>query len=52
MLQEEKQKAYRREKRKNLKRKANNDLDEGDDEDKDEMAAIMGFSGFGTSAKK
>ena len=52
MLQEEKQKAYRREKRKNLKRKANNDLDEGDDEGKDEMAAIMGFSGFGTSAKK
>ena len=48
-LQEEKQKVYRREKRKERKRKATDDLD-GAEMDPD-MAAIMGFSGFGTSKK-
>ncbi|XP_041357469.1 zinc finger matrin-type protein 2-like [Gigantopelta aegis] len=43
--EEEKQKAYRREKR---KRKANTDTDQDMDSD---MAAVMGFSGFGTSKK-
>ncbi|XP_065174159.1 zinc finger matrin-type protein 2 [Atheta coriaria] len=48
--EEEKLKEYRREKRKESKRK----IDEVDDsgEVNDEMAAIMGFSGFGTSKKK
>ena len=49
-LQEEKQKAYKREKRKERKRKAGDaDLD-GQDMDPD-MASLMGFSGFGTSKK-
>ncbi len=49
-FQEEKQKAYKREKRKERKRKAGDaDLD-GQDMDPD-MAALMGFSGFGTSKK-
>ena len=54
-LQEEKQKAYRREKRKERKRKHNSIDDEsggggsgGMDPD---MAAMMGFSGFGGSSK-
>ena len=51
-LQEEKQKVYRREKRKNLKRKANNDIDDDLDEDRSDMAAVMGFSGFGNGAKQ
>ncbi|XP_071847097.1 zinc finger matrin-type protein 2-like [Apostichopus japonicus] len=45
--EEEKQKAYRREKRKERKRRADDDID-GDPE----MAAMMGFSGFGSSKKK
>jgi U4/U6.U5 tri-snRNP component SNU23 len=45
--QEEKQKAYRRDKRKDRKRKAQGDIDEGDPD----MAAVMGFSGFGTTKK-
>lgn len=47
--EEEKLKEYRREKRKE-KRKAEEMLDES--EGNDEMASIMGFSGFGTSKKK
>ncbi|XP_064636805.1 zinc finger matrin-type protein 2-like [Lineus longissimus] len=47
--EEEKQKAYRKEKRKDRKRKAEETMD-GDDES--DMAAIMGFSGFGTTATK
>ena len=48
MLQEERQKAYRREKRKDRKRKA---VDTGPDEEGDpDMASMMGFSGFGASA--
>ena len=42
---------YRKEKRKERKRKANNDdfdIDEGMDP---EMAAMMGFSGFGGTKK-
>ena len=46
--QEEKQKAYKKEKRKDRKRKATEELDSGLDPD---MSAIMGFSGFGGSAK-
>ncbi|KAF7394019.1 hypothetical protein HZH68_010838 [Vespula germanica] len=48
--EEEKIKEYRKEKRKDKKRK----LDEVDEEDagpSDEMAAIMGFSGFGSKKK-
>jgi len=61
--EEEKIKSYRREKRRNKKRKA--DGGEDDDEEEDEqggasassgmdadMAAMMGFGGFGTSSKK
>ena len=50
-MQEEKQKAYRRDKRKNLKRKAATELEEEEDDDKKDMAALMGFSGFGGSKK-
>lgn len=46
--QEEKQKAYKKEKRKERKRKADEDLDQDADPD---MAAMMGFSGFGGSKK-
>lgn len=47
--QEEKQKVYRKEKRKDRKRRAD-DTDLDDDVDSD-MAVVMGFSGFGTSKK-
>lgn len=46
--QEEKAKAYKKEKQKEKKRRAEEDLTFEED---DEMAAVMGFSGFG-SAKK
>ncbi|KAK3099774.1 hypothetical protein FSP39_009474 [Pinctada imbricata] len=46
--EEEKQKAYKREKRKDRKRK--HDTDGGESQDSD-MAALMGFSGFGSSKK-
>lgn len=47
-FQEEKLKEYRKEKKKEKKRKH----DELDDEPQnDDMAALMGFSGFGTSKK-
>jgi len=46
--QEEKAKAYKKEKMKERKRRAAEDVDFEED---DEMAAVMGFSGFG-SAKK
>uniref|UniRef100_A0AAY5K285 U4/U6.U5 tri-snRNP-associated protein 3 n=1 Tax=Esox lucius TaxID=8010 RepID=A0AAY5K285_ESOLU len=45
--EEEKAKAYKKEKQKEKKRKAEEDLFEEDDE----MAAVMGFSGFGSSKK-
>ncbi|CAH1777747.1 unnamed protein product [Owenia fusiformis] len=47
--EEEKQRAYRREKRKAQKRKAD-DTETGGNMDPD-MAALMGFSGFGSSKK-
>ena len=47
--QEEKQKVYRKEKRKDRKRRAD-EADLGGDADTD-MAVVMGFSGFGTSKK-
>lgn len=46
--QEEKAKAYKKEKQKERKRRAE---DDGDLEEDDEMAAVMGFSGFGSSKK-
>lgn len=46
--QEEKAKAYKKEKQKEKKRKAEEDLNFEED---DEMAAVMGFSGFGGSKK-
>lgn len=47
-FQEEKLKEYRKEKKKEKKRKH----DELDDEPQnDDMAALMGFSGFGSSKK-
>ena len=50
MLQEEKQKVYKKEKKKERKRKAEDaDLD-GMPADPD-MSAVMGFSGFGTTKK-
>ncbi|XP_048777240.1 zinc finger matrin-type protein 2-like isoform X2 [Ostrea edulis] len=45
--EEEKQKAYKKEKRKERKRKADPDSSDGPSD----MAAVMGFSGFGTSKK-
>ena len=51
-MQEEKVKEYRKEKRKERKRKAKDDDDFDIDEGMDpEMAAMMGFSGFGGSKK-
>lgn len=49
--EEEKVKEYRKEKRKDKKRR----VDEDEEEDagpSDEMAAVMGFSGFGTKKKR
>ncbi|XP_013378992.1 zinc finger matrin-type protein 2 [Lingula anatina] len=46
--EEEKQKVYRKEKKKDRKRKADGDLDMDQDP---EMAALMGFSGFGSTKK-
>lgn len=47
-FQEEKAKAYKKEKQKERKRRAEDDIDLEED---DEMAAVMGFSGFGSSKK-
>ncbi|XP_055370698.1 zinc finger matrin-type protein 2 isoform X1 [Betta splendens] len=46
--EEEKAKAYKKEKQKERKRRAEDDVDFEED---DEMAAVMGFSGFGSSKK-
>ncbi|KAE8287808.1 Zinc finger matrin-type protein 2 [Larimichthys crocea] len=46
--EEEKAKAYKKEKQKERKRRAEEDVDFEED---DEMAAVMGFSGFGSSKK-
>lgn len=48
LLQEEKAKAYKKEKQKERKRRAEDDVELEED---DEMAAVMGFSGFGSSKK-
>lgn len=48
VCQEEKAKAYKKEKQKERKRRAEDDVDFEED---DEMAAVMGFSGFGSSKK-
>lgn len=56
LFQEEKMKAYRREKRKERKRRARGETEEDGDEEEDEMdpelAAVMGFSGFGAKKSK
>ncbi|KAJ8668288.1 hypothetical protein QAD02_009951 [Eretmocerus hayati] len=49
--EEEKLKEYRKEKRKDKKRRVDESKDD-EDEPVDEMAAVMGFSGFGSSKKK
>ncbi|KAL1459697.1 hypothetical protein WDU94_011654 [Cyamophila willieti] len=49
--EEEKMKEYRRERRKEKKRKLDDDGDDADGEP-NELAAIMGFSGFGGGKKK
>uniref|UniRef100_A0A3B5QV21 Zinc finger matrin-type protein 2 n=1 Tax=Xiphophorus maculatus TaxID=8083 RepID=A0A3B5QV21_XIPMA len=46
--EEEKAKAYKKEKQKERKRRAEDDVELEED---DEMAAVMGFSGFGSSKK-
>lgn len=48
-LQEDKQKVYRKERKKDRKRQA----DEAglDDDDNPDMSAVMGFSGFGSTKK-
>lgn len=48
LLQEEKAKAYKKEKQREKKRRAEEDLTFEED---DEMAAVMGFSGFGSTKK-
>lgn len=50
VVQEEKIKEYRKEKRKDKKRKIE-ELAEDDAGPSDEMIAIMGFSGFGSKKK-
>ena len=51
-VQEDKYKEHRREKRRERKRKGKADDDEEEEEGVDpEMAAMMGFSGFGTKRK-
>jgi len=49
--EEEKAKAYKKEKKKETKRRKTDDLTVAGAEGEDEMAAIMGFSGFGSSTK-
>lgn len=49
--EEEKIKEYRREKRKDKKRKIEEMNDDESGQPSDEMAAIMGFSGFGSKKK-
>ena len=49
--EEEKHKAYKKEKRRALKRKAADDEDDEETRESGDMAALMGFSGFGTSKK-
>lgn len=51
-MQEDKYKEYKREKRRERKRKSKADDGEDDEGGVDpEMAAMMGFSGFGTKRK-
>jgi len=53
LIQEEKMKEYRREKRKEQRKRKHNEVDsrQEQNEDEDDMAAMMGFSGFGSSKK-
>ena len=53
IMQEDKYKEYKREKRRERKRKAraDDDLEEEEGGVDPEMAAMMGFSGFGTKKK-
>lgn len=52
--EEERAKAYRKEKKKEKKRKQEEELggEDGEDEERVSMEALMGFSGFGGSSKK
>lgn len=49
--EEERYKEYKREKRKDRKRKGDDDLDEEEGGVSNEMAAVMGFAGFGGAKK-
>lgn len=49
--EEERYKEYKREKRKDRKRKAEEEADDGDGKATSDIAAIMGFAGFGGSKK-
>ncbi|KAK3924494.1 Zinc finger matrin-type protein 2 [Frankliniella fusca] len=49
--EEDKLKEYRKERKKEKKRKMDDDLDQDQSEGQSELAAIMGFSGFGGSKK-
>lgn len=49
--EEERYKEYKREKRKDRKRKADDEADDGAASASDDMAAIMGFAGFGGGKK-
>lgn len=54
-IQEDKMKEYRREKRRERKKRGRGQKDAGEEEGEEidpEMAAIMGFSGFGGTKKK
>ena len=49
---EEKLKAYRKEKRQEKKKRRAGEMEEGEIEGDEEMMAMMGFSGFGKAAKR
>lgn len=49
--EEERYREYKREKRKDRKRKGDDDLDEEESGVSNEMAAVMGFAGFGGAKK-
>ncbi|XP_026276671.1 zinc finger matrin-type protein 2 [Frankliniella occidentalis] len=49
--EEDKLKEYRKERKKEKKRKVDDDIDQDQSEGQSELAAIMGFSGFGGSKK-
>lgn len=50
--EEEKAKEYRKEKKKKRKLEEDEEAEKGGDPEADDMAAMMGFAGFGSSSKK